>query len=107
MYIVSTQVTEAHHEALHEIHCREFHYFQKGTFPTYFRRDPAPLSSVKENYCFGARYTGLAEPPKQIFQLKTFALALAVLQVSADGYFFKNLRCLTTFPFAKTTFLNF
>ena len=23
----------------------EFHYFQKGTFSTYYRRDPAPLSS--------------------------------------------------------------
>ena len=67
-----TQVTEAHHEALHEINSREFHYFQKGTFPTFFRRDPTPLSSVKQNYCFGARYSGLLEPPKQIFQRKTF-----------------------------------
>ena len=50
----------------------EFHYFQKGTFPTFFRRDPTPLSSVKQNYCFGARYSGLLEPPKQIFQRKTF-----------------------------------
>ena len=30
-----TKVTEAHHEALHEIHCRQFHYFRKGTFATY------------------------------------------------------------------------
>ena len=72
IHIPRAQVTETHHEALHEIHSREFHYFQKGTFPSFSRRDPAALSTVKENYCFGARYTGLQEPPKQIFQHKTF-----------------------------------
>ena len=72
------QVTEAHHEGLHEIHSREFHYFQKGTFPTFSRQDPAALSTVEENYCFGARYTGLQEPPKQIFQRKTFCLVRVV-----------------------------
>ena len=72
IHIPRAQVTETHHEALHEIHSREFHYFQKGTFPSFSRRDPAALSTVKENYCFGARYTGLQEPPKQIFQRKTF-----------------------------------
>ena len=50
----------------------EFHYFQKGTFSTYYRRDPAPLSTVLQNYSFGARYSGLQDPPKEIFQRKTF-----------------------------------
>ena len=76
-----TQVTEVHHEALHEINSREFHYFQKGTFPTYFRRDPSPLSTVKQNYSFGARYSGLQEPPKKFFNAKLFALVLIVFVV--------------------------
>ena len=50
----------------------EFHYFQKGAFSTYYRRDPAPLSTVLQNYSFGARYSGLQDPPKEIFQRKTF-----------------------------------
>jgi hypothetical protein len=46
--------------------------FNQGTFPTYFRRDPSPLSTVKQNYSFGARYSGLQDPTKEIFQRKTF-----------------------------------
>ena len=55
--------------------------------------------------CFGARYAGLAQPPKQIFQRKTFCLALLVFQVSADVYF-STCCVLQLFP-VKTTFVNF
>ena len=45
MHPLFTQVTEVHHEALYDIHCTEFHYFQKGTFPTFFRRDLVCLTT--------------------------------------------------------------
>ena len=94
VYNRSTQVTEAHNEALHEINSREFHYFQKGTFPTYFRRDPAPLSTVKQNYSFGARYSGLQDPPKEIFQRKTFCACATCISGECLFIYEKPIWCL-------------
>ena len=48
-----TKVTEAHHEALHEIHCRQFHYFRKGTFATY---SPLKLFLWCKTFCPCANY---------------------------------------------------
>ena len=72
----------------------EFHYFQKGTFSTYYRRDPAPLSTVLQNYSFGARYSGLQDPPKEIFQRKTFCACATCISGECLFIYEKPIWCL-------------
>ena len=72
----------------------EFHYFQKGTFSTYYRRDPAPLSTVLQNYSFGARYSGLQDPPKEIFQRKTFCTCATCISGECLFIYEKPIWCL-------------
>ena len=72
----------------------EFHYFQTGTFSTYYRRDPAPLSSVLQNYSFGARYSGLQDPPKEIFQRKTFCACATCISGEFLFIYEKPIWCL-------------
>ena len=101
MYTVSTQVTEAHHEALHEIHCREFNYFQKELSPLTFIETQLCYLLSKKIIALVRDTLALQNHRNKFSSVKCFALARAVLLVSGNGYFGNLSVKITTFMFAK------